>query len=88
MNNVTAIASGGTYSCGVYNNYVSPTIIKRSTLKGDAEDLKTIKGTATLTQSTIMWGAPVEEDGVQTRVLCDDGEGLALDKDCHPIPGP
>ncbi len=87
MNNVTAIASGGSYSCGVYNNnYQSPTIIRRSTMKGDDEGLKTIKGTATLTQSTIWWGAPVEDGGVHTCFLCDNGSGKVLNADCSEPP--
>ena len=87
MNNVTAIASGWSYSCGVYNNnYQSPTIIRRSTMKGDDEGLKTIKGTATLTQSTIWWGAPVEEGGTHACFLCDNGSGKVLNSDCTEPP--
>jgi hypothetical protein len=85
MTNVTATASGGTYSCGIYNQLASP-MIRRSTMKGNDEGLKTEGGTATLSQSTIIWGAPVDNGGIHKCVACDNGEGLALDKDCHPIP--
>ena len=85
MTNVTATASGGTYSYGVYNTSSSP-VIRRSSMKGDIDGLKTEgSGTTTVSQSTII--NEIGGAGVKKCVACDNGAGKYLNRDdCSVIP--
>ncbi len=81
LTDVTATASGGTYSYGVSISY-SNQKIRHSTMKGDADGLHTgSDSTSTVSQSTIIGG--VGGTGTKTCVDCDNGRGIALNGTCQ-----
>ena len=85
MTNVTASAAGGEGNYGVYNTSSSP-VIRRSSMKGDIDGLKTEgSGTTTVSQSTII--NEIGGAGVKKCVACDNGAGKYLNRDdCSVIP--
>jgi hypothetical protein len=81
MTNVNATASGGIKSYGVYNEYYSSPVIKRSTMDGGVDGLFTDEySTANISQSTIIMG--ISGGGTNTCVACDNGNGTLLGDDC------
>jgi len=83
MTDVTALATGGE-SYGVYNEGSSSALIRRSTLSGDTRGLYTVNGTATVSQSTIKYGAQVGGGtGTHSCVACDNGSGVLLSASCQ-----
>jgi len=88
MDHVITTASGGMgRNDGVHNLHYTNSKIRHSAMKGTNSGLYTDSSSScTVSQSTIMIRIAGSLDGAMTCIACDNGEGLALDKDCIPIP--
>jgi hypothetical protein len=89
MDHVIATASGAVMgrNDGVFNLNYTHSKIRHSVMKGTNSGLYTDSSSScTVSQSTIMIRIAGSLDGAMTCIACDNSEGLALDKDCIPIP--
>ncbi len=82
MTGVTAAASGGTYSYGVFN-YYSNLKTRHTAMDGGTAGLFTsTSGTAPISQSTIINGVGVNGTRTNQSVSWDSGCGAALMTNC------